>query len=218
MSEWWDGPMCCISHRTALAVALLMATALARAMDLGVHGPTYPVVEPDLLANIEARLAEKQRSGEILRLQREATTRARNHAEAPAPVEGLTGTTRARVYRFDPSYSAPTTVYGPEGEVIVAAGTRVNPLEYVGLSRPMFFFDGRDPKQVASALSANKAHVGGAKLIMTAGRPLEFMRRHRIPTFFDQGGTLVKRMGIRQMPAMVTQDKNTLRIEELKMN
>ena len=48
--------------------------------------------------------------------------------------------------------------------------------------------------------------------------PLEFMRRYRIPTFYDQGGTLVRRMGIRQMPAMVTQDKNTLRIEELKMN
>ena len=195
-----------------------MSAALARAMDLGVQGPTYPIAESDLLAIIEARLVEKQRTGEIQRLQREAATRARNFAEAPAPVKGLTDTTRARVYHFDPSYSAPSTVYGPDGEVIVAAGTRVNPLEYVGLSRPMFFFDGRDSKQVASALSANNARDGGARLIMTAGKPMDFMRRYRIQTFFDQGGTLVKRMGIRQMPAMVTQDKNSLRIEELKMN
>lgn len=197
------------------ATALLLAAAGAHAQDLGTQGPSYPVKEPDLLEAIESRLKQKQSTGEIQRLQREAANRARALAESPPPVKSVKTTQKGRTYDFDPSYTAPSTVRGLQGEVLVAAGTRVNPLDYVGLSRPLFFFDGRDSRQRRMALSANQRHPGGVKLIMTAGRPLEFMRKHRILTFYDQGGTLVARLGIRQVPAQVMQHGKVLRIEEL---
>lgn len=196
-------------------LALIAAAALAQAQDLGTQGPSYPVTEPDLLEAIQARLAEKQRTGEIQRLQREAANRARNLAESPPPVKSVQTTRVARAFDFDPAYTAPATVRGPDGAVLVAAGTRVNPLTYVGLSRPLYFFDGRDSRQIKMALAANKQQPGGVKLIMTAGKPLDFMRRHRIQTFFDQGGTLVARLGIRQVPARVAQQGTVLRIEEI---
>jgi conjugal transfer pilus assembly protein TraW len=198
-----------------MGMALLVAVPLAMALDLGVQGPTYPVIEPDLLRTIQERLLQKQRSGEIERLQREAAARAHQLAEAPVPVAGLARTTQQRVFHFNPAYTVPRTLYGPGGEVIVAAGTQINPLAYVGLSRPLFFFDARDADQVRKALAFNHSHTGGVKLILTAGKPLDFMRRYRLQAFFDQGGTLVRRMGIQQVPALVTQDQKTLRIEEL---
>jgi len=35
--------------------------------------------------------------------------------------------------------------------------------------------------------------------------------------FFDQQGLLVRRLGIRQVPALVTQEGKRLRIDELKV-
>lgn len=172
---------------------MLASPAFAQAEDLGVVGPSYPVKEPDLLEAIQARLAEKQRTGEIQRLQREAANRARNLAESPPPAPGVKTTSAARVFFYDPAFTAPKEVRGPDGEVLVAAGTRVNPLDYVGLSRPLYFFDGRDGKQLRMALAANKRQPGGLKLIMTAGKRMSVnqeLLRSNPDYYFD---TQVKR-------------------------
>ena len=50
--------------------------------------------------------------------------------------------------------------------------------------------------------------------MLLAGRPLELMRRHRRPFFFDQGGRLAARLGLRFTPALVAQDGTRLRITE----
>ena len=68
--------------------AILFAAGAASAKDLGVRGQTWPVAEPDLLAQIEARLMAMERSGELARLQEEARVRARSRLEAPEPVAG----------------------------------------------------------------------------------------------------------------------------------
>ena len=55
-------------RRAAIVLALAFAAAApmpAGAKDLGVRGETWPIAEPDLLAEIEARLTQMQRSGEI---------------------------------------------------------------------------------------------------------------------------------------------------------
>ena len=60
------------SRRCAACIvaAALALSAPASAADLGVRGATWPVVEPDLLEEIEARLIEMERSGELARLER----------------------------------------------------------------------------------------------------------------------------------------------------
>ena len=51
-----------------LVAALLIVGGKAGAVDLGTIGPTYEIGEPHLLAFIERRLREKERSGELQRL------------------------------------------------------------------------------------------------------------------------------------------------------
>ena len=58
-------------RRAAIVMVMALAAAApmpAGAKDLGVRGATWPVAEPDLLAQIEARLSELDRSGELARL------------------------------------------------------------------------------------------------------------------------------------------------------
>ena len=49
-----------------LVLGLMLGAADARAMDLGVIGPTYEISEPHLLQMIEQRLRAKERSGELI--------------------------------------------------------------------------------------------------------------------------------------------------------
>ena len=199
------------------ATAILLAASLAvvpvagHAKDLGVRGATWPVAEPDLLAEIEARLVEMQRSGELARLETQARERARMMLEEPSPVPGIAPATRERVRLWDPAITVARDIRTPDGTLIAAAGTRVNPLERTTLSRDLLFIDGRREAEIAWAL----AHERPSKIVLLAGRPLDLMRRHRRPFFFDTGGRLAARFGIGFTPSLVEQAGSKLRIAEI---
>ena len=102
-----------------------------------------------------------------------------------------------------------------QGHVIVAAGTRHNPLDVVTLTRQMLFFDARDPDQVRLARAKLDELGGRLKLILTGGSYMELMKRWQVQVYYDQGGLLVKRLGIAQVPALVAQDGKRLRVDEM---
>ena len=204
------------------ALALLLAAALAAppaavapspasAKDLGVRGATWPVAEPDLLDRIETRLLEMQQSGALARLEDEARERARRTLEEPNPAAGVAPAREERSRLFDPAIAVARDIRTPGGVLIAAAGTRVNPLERMTLARDLLFVDGRREVEIAWALG----HERPAKIVLLAGRPLELMRRHRRPFFFDQGGRLAARLGLRFTPSLVAQDGSRLRITEI---
>ena len=202
---------------TILAAALLLAAAqpgAVSARDLGVRGATWPVAEPDLLAEIEARLLELQGSGELARLEEEAREGARRRLEEPDPVPGIAPATREHSRMFDPSITVEREIRTQDGVVIASAGTRVNPLVRMTLVRDLLFVDGRRDAEVAWAL----AHDRPSKIVLLAGRPLELMRRHGQPFFFDQGGRLAARFGIAATPSLVAQAGTRLRITEIPLD
>ena len=197
----------------AMLVAALLAglPVAVSAKDLGVRGATWSVAEPDLLAQIEARLVEMERSGELARLEGEAHQHVRRRLEEPDSVPDIVPATEDRSRLFDPSITVARDIRTPDGVLIAAAGTRVNPLERVELVRDLLFVDGRRPAEIAWAL----AHERPAKIVLLAGRPLELMREYRRPFFFDQGGRLGARFGIVATPSLVAQDGTRLRITEI---
>ena len=204
-----------------LVAALLLAAALAAvpagsdAKDLGVRGATWPVTEPDLLEEIEARLFELERSGALARLADEARERARRWLEEPPAVAGIAPARERRSRLIDPAVTVARDIRTADGVLIAAAGTRVNPLERTALSRDLLFVDGRREAEVAWALAREAESGRAAKIVLLAGRPLELMRRHGLPFFFDQGGRLAARFGLRFTPSLVAQDGARLRIDEV---
>ena len=209
------------SDRARLAALLLAAATAAicpsaRAQHLGVIGPLYPIAEPSLLALIQSRLRELTANGGLERLQRESQARIQRQIEDPAPVAGITRTATARTFHVDPSIEVPYPISDADGRLIVAPGTRVNPLDVVSLSRPLFFFDARDAEQVERARRELTEHRGQVKLILTGGSYLDLMRRWKQTVYYDQQGLLTTRLGIRQVPARVTQDGKRLRIDKLR--
>ena len=184
-----------------------------RAADLGVRGQTWPVAEPDLLEEIEARLSAMRESGELARLEAEARARARSRLEQPDPVAGVAPARERRSRLFDPAIVVDRELRSPDGTLIAAAGTRLDPLAGMTLARDLLFIDARRDAEVAWAL----AHRRPAKIVLLAGRPLDLARRHGEPVFFDQGGRLAARLGLRFTPALVEQAGSKLRITEIPL-
>ncbi|MCL2590060.1 MAG: type-F conjugative transfer system protein TraW [Betaproteobacteria bacterium] len=209
-----------VKARIAAALAAIVLNAAlphAHAADLGTIGPTYEIGEPDLLRMIEERLLEKARTGELARIERETKTRAVAAIKNPPPVPGIQATLIPRTFYFDPTFTLNRNIFGAQGELLFAAGTRKNPLEVVSLSRHLLFFDARDKRQVVHARELITAYQGRVKPILTAGSYLSLMQSWRIPVYYDQRGLLTRRLGIRQVPALVSQEGMRLRVDELEV-
>ena len=192
-----------------------MLPAFAFAADLGTIGPVYSIQEPHLLDFIRKRLQEKERSGELKKLEEQARERAVNGVRQPTPVAGIKTTETARTFYYDPTLTLDRNVVDDRGNLLFAAGTRKNPLEIVSLSKHLLFLDGRDKRQVQRARELIAFYGGRVKPILVAGSYLDLMKAWRTPVYYDQQGVLTRRLGIKQVPAIVSQDGRRLRIDEL---
>lgn len=201
--------------RAVIAIALALAMTSTQAAEQ--IGPVYPIVEPNMLQEIMRVLREKEASGELAKLQKEAISRSKRSAEEPKPVEGIKRTARARTFYWDPTIRAPKTITDPQGRVVVQAGTTVNPLDHVSMPEHLLFFDGRDREQVAKAAEIITKYEGRVKAILIGGPVLELTRKWKFQVYFDQGGYIVQKLGIKQVPALVSQDGKRLRIDEMEV-
>ena len=202
-------------RRPVLAIALVLGSTGVWSADLGTIGPTYGIREPHLLNFIEQRLRDKERSGELQRLMQEAQSRGIDAVKRPQPVAGLRATEGPRTFFVDPTFTLDRNVVDAQGRLLFAAGTRKNPLEVVSLSKRLLFFDARDPRQVARARELIASYGGKVKPILTGGSYLDLMKAWRVTVYFDQQGTLTRRFGIRQVPALVSQEGQRLRVDEV---
>lgn len=185
----------------------------AMARDHGVMGQTWPVIEPDLLTTIDAKLKSLEASGGIARMQKELAAKTEYRVRNPQPVAGLGVTQEPRAWLFDPSIVVADDIRDAKGNLIAARGTKVNPLGLVQLKTDLVFVDGRDPAQIAWATS--KWESTKAKIIFVAGSPFDRMGEYKRRFFFDQQGKLTQHFGIAHVPAVVSQEGEALRIQEL---
>ncbi|MBA3814614.1 MAG: type-F conjugative transfer system protein TraW [Alphaproteobacteria bacterium] len=189
----------------------------AQAKDLGVHGAIAPIEEIDPLEIIQQKLKVMEDSGELKKRNLELQEKARASVERPKPVEGITRATISRTFIFDPTYIVKEDLYDHKGRVFAKKGTKINPLENISLSQNLVFFDGDDEEQldwVKEKLSKN-AEIKPIRLILVRGAPLKLAEEFEIPVYFDQGGILTTKLGIKHVPAFVSQVNLHLKIEEI---
>jgi conjugal transfer pilus assembly protein TraW len=198
-----------------LFAVTLVIPGLARARDLGTIGPVYPIQEPHLLDFIRQRLQDKERSGELKKLEEQARVRGIDAVTHPKLVAGIKLAETARTFYFDPTFTLDRNVLDDKGNLLFPAGTRKNPLEIVALSKHLLFFDARDKRQVTRARELIAFYRGRVKPILVGGSYLDLMKAWRAPVYYDQQGVLTHRLGITQVPAIVSQEGLRLRIDEL---
>ena len=200
----------------ASLLCLSIIPNLAQASDLGVVGPTYDIVERDLIEVMKDRFRRLEQTGEMRKLEDRYKAKVVEAVERPRPIQGITPTQTARTYFVDPTWTLDRNVLDEKGQVLFPAGTRVNPLDYAPMTQTLLFFDQRERSQVAFAkrfLAEAKARV---KPILVGGEPLKLMRQWKREVFYDQGGVLSRKFLLQQVPALITQDGNRLRVDEIR--
>ena len=179
--------------------------------DYGVVGNTFEILEEDLLEVIESKLKRIEEEGNLQEHQQKIAKQAQEKIKRPKPVEGIQHTSKARSFTYDPSITVPYDLKDHKGQVFHAKGTKVNPLDYKSFTKPLLFIDGDDQEQVDWVITQQSV----AQIILTRGSPFELMEKIDRPVYFDQEGTLIKKLGIGQVPARVTQQDKQLLIEEI---
>ena len=205
-----------------MAIVLYISTSsnIVFAKDFGNRGANYPVAEESILLSLQKKFAELDLKKEGERMRSIAEERVRN----PAPVSGIMPAKETREFWYDPTYILTEDAVLPCGRVLYKAGTRVNPLDYMNLDRRLFFIDGREEKQVEwlrgqllpDSSSFDKKIED--RIILVGGSPPEIQNKLGFEVYFDQGGELTTRFGIRGSPAVAEQAGKNLKIVEVAVD
>lgn len=187
-----------------LLVALLIGGSCFAA-DYGVMGRVYPIAETDIMQHVQEKLNRHSKSSHA----NSQRLRQPNINVQPSTIGQVRHAKVCRSFTWDPSISVERAITDHEGKVIVQKGTRFNPLSRVSLESDLIFFDGNSPKQIAWAREQK------GKWVLVSGNPFKLEEDEKRPTYFDQMGILVKKLGIQAFPARVFQEGQCLRIEEI---
>ncbi len=204
--------------RTALLVVLIQSSSFsATSENLGVYGETFDIYEEDLLKQIQRTLLTKKASGEMDDWLDAGKSRIKEKIIRPLPVPGIVRASVDKAWTFDPSITMEEDIWDTEGNLIVAAGTVINPLETVSLDQPLLFLDSDDPEQLAWAERQHAQSPRGTKIILVSGAPIELEVKLKQPIYFDQNGDLTRRFGIGAVPAIVSQSGFELVVQEVSL-
>jgi len=181
-----------------------------RIVDLGQYGSLFEIIEEDMLDYLMKRLHFLKASGKLQEMEDDLKNKAKEKVINPTPVENLSETRIERSFIHDPSLIVDEDIKDHEGRLIARAGQRVNPLQHLSLSKGMVFIDGTKEDQVDWAIG----HQDKYKIVLTNGSPLKRQEQFGTKFYFDQGGIITKRYGIRHVPARFEQEGDHLRVTE----
>jgi len=201
-----------IAATVMTVAAMVTGSTRIEAKDYGQTGQAFPVIEPDLLTTIEARLRRLEASGEMARTNAMFARRAEAKVRRPTPVAGIRPASEARTWDFDPSVTLERTIHDQKGNLIAAAGQKINPLDFVAIKQDLVFVDGDSVEQLEWATSRYPDLK--AKIIFVNGSPIEAMSSRKRRFYFDQEGKLTGRFGIQHTPAIVSQNGRVMRVSE----
>jgi len=198
--------------KQSFAYALFLCLCLeipAEGKDFGIQGELFSIAEENILLVLQRQISSKFSANAYQKLLKEAEEKAK-HPISKVP---LPEATKTIIYYYDPTIIVPETITDPDGRVIVAKGTKVNPLKNLQLFSGLLFLDGENPRHVQWA----REQKGSYKWILVHGNPFELEKQEQRPVYFDQNGISVSKFRFKHIPVRVTQDDLRLKIEEIAL-
>ena len=201
-----------LNIRTFLVIFLCLSWININAQDLGVYGEVFSIKERNLLEVIKNKLDVMEKNGDIMREQQKLLNKARSSLEHPVGIE-LPPCKQTQSYNYDPRFYWPTDLKDHTGRVFYKAFTQVNPFDFIPkTSRRWVLFDADNPKQLNWIKTQG---VNFAKLILVKGSPIKLMEKLKVPVYFDSQGRIIKKFGIKALPAVINLQNHKVTITEV---
>lgn len=195
-----------------LGLWLVLVSCSVWANNLGQYGQVFPVVEQDLRQVILNRLNAMANTGDLARHEEHMKEQVKEHLLHPKRLPLSKGTT-SRSFLIDPSITLNKDLRLPDGRLIVAQGTSINPFDYHAMKKTLVFFDAEDSHQMAW-VKQHAQKLAPYKLILTGGSVRDASKILGV-VYFDIQGALTTRFHIQQVPAIVRQEGRFWRVQEL---
>jgi conjugal transfer pilus assembly protein TraW len=196
-----------------LGAAWMLSAVPVHAESLGRLGPTYPVLEES--ASKALRMSAKKAAKEAKAAQAAIRKAGYEFLDNLPPIPGITQA-RANKTRFmDGTYTFESDVRGADGKLLVKAGTRFNMLAQGKLDGLLMILDGREERQVKMLERLLRANYS-VQPVLIAGSYTKLSSRFKRQFFYDYGGGISSRFDVKEVPAIIGQDNDRIRIEEVK--
>jgi len=204
------------STNVCVILLILLLTNSLCAKNLGVWGPVFPIKEQDFLSFIYNRLNEMQKSGELKNAKNKFIKTVKEHALRPNPVKWLTTTTNKKTFLYDPTFVLTKNIYDENKNILIKAGTRINPFDAITLHQVLFFLDSDDKRQIRTVLSESKKVAKNylVKFILVNGNIKDATKLLNSHIYFDQYGLLSKKFNLQHIPCEIKQRGKVLEIKE----
>jgi len=191
-----------------LLLLVLATSARAITRDLGTVGATYPVIEPDILAELKARVAGNLPTREEL-LRRIRTYQPGNLRKLPRATEN-------RKFLVDMTYTLDHDVKDHDGRILYPRGYTFNPLDYVSFPGGMVVIDGSDPVQVGWFRKSPYYDNHRARLLVCGGYAHELVERFKRPVYYLTD-TVARRLQLAAVPSVIVQKGKKLLVREIHL-
>lgn len=218
--------------RYLFLASLLFNRAIA--IDLGIYGHLFPVIEVNPVTVIQSKLKTYEQNGELQAMQEKMHKQVEASILRPMPVKGLTRAIKDDRKVFTPSLTLQSDIYDAVGNKLFAKGLTINPwdsrtypeslqqlnLTVPKLSKTLLIFDGDDAEQCAW-VEAQIAQLDQAnqhyKLILVGGHTRDTAERLQRQVYFDQNGQITRYFNIKHLPVLIVREDNHCVIQTFAM-
>jgi conjugal transfer pilus assembly protein TraW len=174
--------------------------------DLGRAGETYPVVEPDIVAELKERALHNQPTREEM-VQKIKHYQPHNLKQLPAATEN-------RTFLVDMTYTLTTDLFDRDGRLLYPKGYTFNPLDYVSFPGGMVVLDGANSKQLNWFKESPYYENHRAKLLISGGYAYELVQKLKRPVFYLTQ-KVAERLHLAAVPSVVVQQGKNLQVSEV---
>ncbi|MGB3224812.1 MAG: hypothetical protein WBB23_18555 [Desulforhopalus sp.] len=176
-------------------------------INLGTVGETYPVVEPDVVAELRQEAAQHD-VREKLPLSLEI------QGYQPANLHPLPHAIAERSFLVDMNYTLDQDLLDGEGKILYPKGYTFNPLEYVSFPGGLVVINGDDPLQIEWFKKTPYADNHQASLLLSNGLAFELTRQLKRRVFYLTKD-IAARLRLTAVPSVVVQKKNKMLVQEI---
>jgi len=201
----------CKAITMGLLLLVLATSARAITRDLGTVGATYPVIEPDILAELKENARQHQPNLE------EIFKRIRKYQ--PPDLQRLPRAELTRTFLVDMTYTLKKPIRDTNGRVLYPVGFTFNPLDYTPFIGGLVIIDATDPIQVRWLRKTPyfKNHL--VRILLCGGYALMRMEQWKRPVFYLTR-QIASRLKATAVPAVVikSKSKGKLQVTEIKID
>lgn len=185
--------------------------------DFGRLGPTREIAEPDMIEEMKKRVASMDFEA--------MKDRALRRFWSEIPGQDLPAAKTYRKRTLDPTVVATAAIRDANGDILIPAGARVNPLDTLPFHFRLVVFDARDAAQIKKASEVSAANVGERVVLIASAldpqngtdgyRRLQDQLRAPL---YALSSDIRTRFAIERVPTVITASDGNFVIEELPVD